>query len=317
MVKGLLAFSRKGEINPKPLNLNQVIRQAEAILARTIPKTIKVDLMLQERLSAVTADPVQIEQILLNLAVNARDAMPRGGRLTFETSNVSLDETYSKEHLGAEPGDYVLLTVSDTGEGMTKQTLEHIFEPFFSTKPTGAGTGLGLAMVYGIVKQHSGHITCYSEPGVGTTFKLYFPVIEMKDETRVRAEVVRFPGGTETVLLVDDEDLVRELAKRILSRAGYTVLAATNGREALQVYEKDVKRISLVLLDLIMPEMDGKQCLKELLKLDPGARVLVASGYSADGPTKEALESGARWFVSKPYDMGQLLQTVRRVLDET
>ncbi|MGO9571370.1 MAG: PAS domain S-box protein [Desulfomonilaceae bacterium] len=316
LVKGLLAFSRKAEINPKPLNLNQVIHQAEAILARTIPKTIKIDVMLKERLSAISADPFQIEQILLNLAINARDAMPEGGRLTFETSNVSLDERYSREHLGAEPGDYVLLAVSDTGEGMSKQTLEHIFEPFFSTKPPGEGTGLGLAMVYGIVKQQSGLITCYSEPGAGTTFKLYFPVIEMKDDPRVREEVVRFPGGTETVLLVDDEDLVRELAKRILSRAGYTVLTATNGRQALQVYNKERKRISLVLLDLIMPEMDGKQCLRELLKINPGARVLVASGHSANGPTKEAVEGGALGLVSKPFDMGQLLQTVRKVLDE-
>jgi two-component system, cell cycle sensor histidine kinase and response regulator CckA len=317
LVKGLLAFGRKAEINPKPLSLNQVIHQTEAILARTIPKTIKIDLILQERLSAINADPFQIEQILLNLAINARDAMPEGGTLTFETSSVSLDETYCIEHLGAEPGEYVLLRVSDTGVGMTNQTLEHIFEPFFSTKPAGAGTGLGLAIVYGIVKQHSGLIRAYSEPGAGTTFKLYFPVIEMKDETRVREEVVRFPGGTETILLVDDEDLVRELAKRILGRAGYSLLAATNGREALHVYGKELKRISLVLLDLIMPEMDGKQCLKELLKLNPGAKVLVASGYSADGSTNEALEGGARGFVSKPFDMGQLLQTVRKVLDET
>jgi len=317
LVKGLMAFSRRGESNPKPLNLNQVIHQADALLARTLPKTIKVNLILQERLSAISADPVQIEQILLNLAINARDAMPGGGTLTFETATVMLDETYFREHLGAESGEYALLTVSDTGQGMTKQTLEHIFEPFFSTKPTGEGTGLGLAMVYGIVKQHSGFVTCYSEPGVGTTFKLYFPIMDMKDETRIQEEVVRFPGGTETVLLVDDEELVRELAKRILGRAGYTVLDATNGREALKIYGEERKRISLVLLDLIMPEMDGKQCLNELLKINPEARVLVASGYSAAGPTKEALVGAARGLVSKPFDMGQLLQTVRKVLDET
>jgi two-component system, cell cycle sensor histidine kinase and response regulator CckA len=195
--------------------------------------------------------------------------------------------------------------------------LEHIFEPFFSTKPSGKGTGLGLAMVYGIVKQHDGYITCYSEPGVGTTFKLYFPITEMKSESSVQHEDRRLPVGSETILLVDDEELIRDLAKRILSRAGYTVLTAANGREALQTYKKKRQGISLVLLDLSMPEMDGKQCLKELLKINPGARVVVASGYSADGPMKEALEGGARGFVSKPFDMGQLLQTVRKVLDET
>ena len=315
LVQRLLTFSRKTDINPRPLNLNQQIQRVESILQRTIPKNIKIDLNLADGLSAINADPNQVEQILMNLAINARDAMPEGGRLIFETSNVTLDEGYCSMHLGSKPGDYVLLTVSDTGEGMDKNTLEHIFEPFFSTKPAGKGTGLGLAMVYGIVKQHDGYVTCYSEPGVGTTFKLYLPVTEMKDESIVLHEEKRLPSGSETILLVDDEDLVRELAKRILSRAGYTVLTAADGKEALQTYKKKGQTVSLIVLDLIMPEMDGKQCLRELLKINPRARVVVASGYSANGPTKEALQGGAKGFVAKPFDMGQLLQTVRKVLD--
>jgi PAS domain S-box-containing protein len=315
LVQRLLTFSRKTEINPRPLNLNHQIQRVEAILERTIPKIIKIDLTLAHGLAAVNADPTQIDQILMNLAVNARDAMPEGGRLILETANVTLDEGYCTTHLGSKPGDYVLLTVSDTGEGMDKNTLEHIFEPFFSTKPAGKGTGLGLALVYGIVKQHNGYVTCYSEPGVGTTFKLYFPVTEMQDESIVQRKERELPGGSETIFVVDDDDLVRELAKRILSRAGYTVLTAANGREALQIYKKKSRTISLTVLDLIMPEMDGRQCLKALLKQNPGAKVLVASGYSADGPTKAALEGGAKGFVSKPFDMGQLLQTVRKVLD--
>ena len=315
LVQRLLMFSRKTEINPKPLNLNHQIQRVESILKRTFPKIVKIDLILADGLSAITADPTQIEQILMNLSINARDALPEGGRLIIETSNVTLDKGYCNTHLGAKPGDYVVLAVSDTGEGMDKDTLEHIFEPFFSTKPAGKGTGLGLAMVYGIVKQHDGYITCYSEIGVGTAFKLYFPVTEMKPEASVRHEERRLPGGSETILLVDDEELIRDLAKRILSRAGYTVLTAANGREALQTYKKKGQTVSLIVLDLIMPEMDGKQCLRELLKINPGARVLLASGYSANGPTKEALEGGAKGFVSKPFDMGQLLQTVRKILD--
>jgi len=315
LVRGLLAFSRRAGINPKPLNLNLVIHQAESILARTIPKTIQIELMLQERLPAVSADPFQIEQILLNLAINARDAMPEGGTLTFVTSKVSLDETFSREHLETSPGDYVLLTVSDTGEGMTKQTLEHIFEPFFSTKAAGEGTGLGLAMVHGIVRQHGGLIRCYSEPGHGTTFKIYFPALiseEEKEETTVR-EMPR--GGSETILLVDDEELIRDLGSKILTKAGYQVIMASTGEEALETYQARGTAIALVLLDLIMPQMGGKPCLEGLLRINPAVNVVIASGYSANHPTRDALAAGARGFVNKPYDVRQVLEVIRSVLD--
>ncbi len=236
----------------------------------------------------------------MNLAVNARDAMPDGGKLTFETAHVSLDEEHCRLHVGAKPGDYVMLSVSDTGHGMDHETLNHIFEPFYTTKETGKGTGLGLAMVYGMVKQHGGYIICYSEPGMGTTFRIYLPVIPTAAKSETPTERPALLRGTETVLLVDDEDMVRELGRRILERFGYTVLIAANGKDAVNLYRKKGSEISLVILDLIMPEMGGKQCLEELLKIDSRVRVLIASGYSGAGETKKAIESGARGFVGKP-----------------
>ena len=316
LVKRILTFSRKAEINSRPLNLNHEIEQAKKLLTRTIPKMIEIELILSDDLATVNADPTQVEQILMNLAVNARDAMPDGGKLTFETKNVTLDEEYCGLHVGAKPGDYVMLSVSDTGHGMDHETLNHIFEPFYTTKETGKGTGLGLAMVYGIVKQHDGYITCYSEPGMGTTFKIYLPVIPTEAKSETPTEKPILPRGTETILLVDDEEMIRELGKRILERSGYTVLTAANGKEALNLYRKQGSEISLVILDLIMPEMGGKQCLEELLKIDPQVKVLIASGYSGGGETKKTIETGARGFVGKPYDMRQMLQAVRQVLDQ-
>lgn len=316
LVRKLLTFSRKTESHPKSLNLNQHIQQVAALLKRTIPKTIQIQLVLDDQLLPIYADPTLIEQILINLALNARDAMPDEGILTIETTNVMLDEEYCRMHLGSNPGRHVLLSVSDTGIGMDKETLGHIFEPFFSTKPAGKGTGLGLAIVYGIVKQHNGSIQCYSEPGIGTTFKLYFPAIEQHDDVTLRYEEQKLPRGTETILVVDDEEVVRELATRILSRAGYTVITAANGREALKRYEEHDQVIALIILDLIMPEMDGKRCLSELLKMNPKVKVIVASGFAENGLTKEAIHTGARGFVSKPFHIPQLLQTIRNVLDE-
>ena len=253
----------------------------------------------------------------MNLAVNARDAMPDGGRLTIETKNVVLDQDYCKTHLETAPGRYVLLIISDSGQGMDKETLEHIFEPFYTTKGPGEGTGLGLAMVYGIVKQHYGYITCYSEPETGTTFKIYFPALVSEPQVEDASTVTVPRGGSETVLVVDDEEVIRDLGERILTGSGYRVLAAVNGKEALEVYGPRRKEISLVILDLIMPDMGGKQCLDEILKIDPQARVLIASGYSVNGPTREALSAGAKGFVNKPYDMRELLATVREVSDNT
>jgi len=315
LVQRLLTFSRKTESKPQPLDLNRRVKEVQKMLERTIPKMIEIRVSLSEDLSIIFADQTQVDQVLMNLAVNARDAMPEGGKLVIATQNVTLDDDYARTHAGAKPGTYVQLSVSDTGDGMDNETLQHIFEPFYTTKEAGKGTGLGLAMVYGIVKQHDGYIACYSEPGQGTTFKIYFPAViseEKREEPRIRT----MPrGGSETILLVDDEEMIRDIGSRILTKAGYNIITASNGKEALQVYQERGHDIALVILDLIMPEMGGKHCLENLIRLDPSVRVVIASGFSADGQTKEALGGGAKGFVSKPFDMRQLLQTVRKVLD--
>jgi two-component system, cell cycle sensor histidine kinase and response regulator CckA len=278
---------------------------------------IDIHLDLSPDLPLINADPPQVEQVLMNLAVNASDAMPDGGNLTVSTQIVTLDEEYCRLYVvGASPGDHVLLKLSDTGQGMDEETVEHIFEPFFTTKAIGRGTGLGLAMVHGIVKQHNGHITVYSEVGKGTTFRVYLPAVPSGVEPDVEANGIMPVFGTETVLLVDDEEFVRELGTRILTKHGYTMIEAANGREALDLFKKESSKISLVILDLIMPEMGGTECLKELLKIDPQVNVLVASGYSADASVKETIQMGAKAFVPKPFRVNELLQRVRKVLDD-
>jgi two-component system, cell cycle sensor histidine kinase and response regulator CckA len=316
LVQRLLMFSRKSEPKPVPMSLNKQVLQVEKLLRRTIPKMVDIHLDLTPDLPRINADPSQVEQVIMNLAVNARDAMPDKGKLTVGTYGRALDEEYCRLHVEASPGEYVVLEVSDTGHGMDKETVEHIFEPFFTTKEMGRGTGLGLAMVYGIVQQHRGQITVHSEVGKGTTFKVYLPAIEGEGETDVETTGAMPAFGTETVLLVDDEEHVRELGTRILTEHGYTVLKAENGRQALDLFGKEQSMIALVVLDLIMPEMGGTECLTELLKIDPNVRVLIASGYSTDASVKETIQMGAKGFVTKPFGVKDLLRDVRRVLDE-
>ncbi|MDQ1238047.1 MAG: two-component system, cell cycle sensor histidine kinase and response regulator CckA, partial [Thermodesulfobacteriota bacterium] len=268
LVKSLMTFSRKIETEHVPVNLNQEIDHIQSILSHTIPKTIRIELCLSSDLESIQADPSQIGQVLMNLGVNARDAMPNGGTLPFQTEDIELDEEYCRTHFHTISGRYVLLTVSDTGHGMDKETLAHIFEPFFTTKETGKGTGLGLATVYGIVKQHDGHITCYSEPRHGTAFKIYFPAIETEGRSATPTFDAAIRCGTETILLVDDEEVLSELGKALLSRFGYDVITAGNGKDALEIYQRERESISLVILDLIMPVMDGRQCLREILRID-------------------------------------------------
>ena len=317
LVKRLLAFSRKAESKPRPMNLNHQVEQLQKVLSRTLPKMIGIELKLTNDLRKINADPTQMDQILMNLAVNARDAMREKGKLTIETANVTLDEEYCKLQMGTKPGEYVLLSVSDDGHGMDKETLKHIFEPFFTTKAHREGTGLGLAMVYGIVQQHGGCIMCHSEPSKGTTFKMYFPAVVSEEQFQEAESRTPPLGGFETILIVDDEQPVRDLGVRILTNAGYKVITASNGKEALEMYQAQSSEISLVLLDLVMPEMGGKQCLESLLSCDPAAKVVIATGYtSPGGTTREKLASTARGFIEKPYDGRQVLDVVRSVLDK-
>jgi PAS domain S-box-containing protein len=314
MIQQILAFSRKTDTKPRPVDLNNHVEQLRKMLSRLIPKTMEVKIDLDPDLPRVNADPAQIEQVLMNLAVNAKDAMPNGGRLTIGTKAIVLDDEYCACHIDARHGLHALLTISDTGVGIDKDSLDRIFEPFYTTKKPGEGTGLGLAMVYGIVKGHGGHITIYSEPGAGTTFNIHLPAhqVDTEPDLSTSAEFAAFGSGT--ILLADDEDLVRSLGQRILEKAGYRVLTACNGRQALEIYKQKRNEIALVVLDLIMPVMDGKQCLAEILDVNPGAKVLIASGYSPDGGTRDMLERGATGFVTKPYDVKHLIQAVREAL---
>jgi PAS domain S-box-containing protein len=316
LVKGLLTFSRQVESKRRPVDLNQQLRRIRRILERTIPKMIDIKLSLADDLSTVSADPLQVEQVLMNLAVNSHHAMPGGGRLAVKTENITLDEEYCRNNLNVNPGDYVLLEISDTGHGIEKGVKENIFEPFFTTKEAGEGTGLGLSIVYGIVKNHGGHITCDSRPGRGTTFKIYLPAIEGKSAPDIAVTTGDTPAiGTETILLADDEERIRNTVEHVLTCSGYTVISADNGKQGLEIYRERKDEIDLVILDLIMPDMGGEQCLEEILKLDPAAKVIIASGYSTRGATKEVTERGARGFIAKPFDAGELLRVVRGILD--
>ncbi len=316
LVKRMLAFSRKVEAATTPIDLTQKVRHVETLLHRTIPKTIKIEMLLADDLPPINADAAQVEQILLNLALNARDAMPDGGKLVFETRKALLDEQYCSTHLEAGPGEYVQLAVSDTGHGMTEDVRQHVFEPFFTTKHEGEGTGLGLAMVFGIVRAHRGHITCESESGVGATFRIYFPVVDEQVESHL-ATTMEIPAfGTETILLVEDDAAVRDLGKEVLIWAGYKVITASNGIEVLDIYRKKKAEIALTILDLVMAEMDGRRCVTELLRIDPDARIIITGGHLGDEPKEEAFGGGAKGFMEKPYDVKLLLRTVRKVLDE-
>ena len=315
LTRQLLTYSRKISSERKPINLNQQVRQVFELLQRTIPKMVEIRLDLDDDLKEVNADPVQVEQILLNLAINAKDAMSAGGKIVIGSENVTLTEDYCKKHPKATPGDFVMLRVSDTGHGMDSETLEQIFEPFFSTKAPGKGTGLGLSMVYGIIENHNGHITCRSKPGEGTTFNIYFPTGKLNREAVAEDKMEESRGGSETILMIDDEDPIRTYCKRSLEKAGYTFLEAADGESGLALYNQHRQKIDLVLLDLIMPGMGGKKCLHRLLQTAPDIKVVIVSGYASDDKSFEATEKGARGYLRKPFISNQLLQIVRKVLD--
>jgi PAS domain S-box-containing protein len=317
LTRQLLAFSRRQILDLKVLDLNVLLKELEKMLRRIIGEDITLATLLSENLGKVKIDPSQIEQVIFNLAVNARDAMPGGGKLTIETANVELDEEYARVHVNVAPGRYVRLSVSDTGVGMTQEVKERVFEPFFTTKEKGKGTGLGLSMVYGIVKQSNGNIWLYSEPERGTTFRIYLPRTEEEADTLHEREETDFsPRGSETVLLVEDDELVRDLANRLLEQQGYRVLKAANGQEALLVAKEHVgETIHLLLADIVMPRMGGKE-LADWLKISrPNVKILYTSGYADNAIVHHGVLDPGTHFLQKPFSLKTLSHKVREVLD--
>ena len=317
LVRQLLAFSRKQILEPKVLDLNDVVKDMHKMLTRLIGENIKLATRLETDLGSVKADPCQVEQIIVNLVVNARDAMPRGGRVTIETANVSLDAQTAAKHVAVNPGEYVMLTVSDTGSGMDQETQARIFEPFFTTKEVGKGTGLGLSTVYGIVKQSGGNIWVYSEPGFGTVFKVYLPRIDDATANSIarQAQESNAPRGTETILLVEDEDVVRGLTRKILMQAGYNVLDAGSGDEAIRLCATHAGSIDLLLTDVVMPEISGKEVADRLLELRPSIRVLFMSGYTDEAIVQHGVLDANVKFIQKPFTWIALTRKVREVLN--
>jgi nitrogen-specific signal transduction histidine kinase/CheY-like chemotaxis protein len=318
LTKQLLTVSRKIESKLKPTDLNDQILQVQTLLERTIPKMIKIELDLGIDLKIIHADSGQIEQILLNLALNASHAMPDEGKITIKTRNFLLDEDVRATHWGIDRGEYVLLAIADTGPGIEKEVQHHMFEPFFTTKAPGQGTGLGLSMVYGIVKNHHGHIECDSEPGAGTRFNIYFPVLKSDhvQQREVSAKKEKIPTGNETILLVEDDESISDGAQRMLQYFGYMVTTATNAEKAIKIYQAEQKGIDLVILALNMPGMGGRKCLERLLEIKPELKAIVTSGYSSAAIVEDIPKSGTIVFVEKPYQLEELLRVIRQVLDD-
>jgi len=314
LTKSLLAFSRQQPVTLIPLSFNNTVKEAEKLLKRLLTEDIEFHISLCKDDPIVMADKSQIDQILFNLVTNARDSMPHGGTLTIETNLVNLDDTFRHFHGYGEKGTYALLSVSDTGTGMDEATRERIFDPFFTTKEVGKGTGLGLATVYGIVKQHNGYINTYSEPGMGTTFHVYFPIAtQFIKESETISEPVR--GGSETILIAEDSDAVRNLIKALLTEHGYTIIEAIDGEDAIQRFT-EAKRIDLVILDTVMPKKNGREVYDEIIRLKPDSKVLFTSGYTRDVILDKGVEEGKFEFIQKPVSPYVLLKKVRQMLDD-
>lgn len=317
LTRQLLAFSRKQILEPQIINLNDLITNLEKMLGRLIGENIDLSTYLAPDLTQIKADPGQIEQVIVNLAVNARDAMPQGGKLTIETDNIYLDEMYIRKHHGAKAGNYVLMTISDNGLGMDKATLDRIFEPFFTTKSKDKGTGLGLATVYGIIKQSGGNIWVYSEPGQGTVFKLYLPaVMETGIASREKVEIQEKLSGNETILVVEDEESVLVFLEQVLEEFGYHLITARDGLEAINKAKKFKKTIHLLLSDVVMPHLSGKELALEIKKLHPETKICFMSGYTDNAIVHHGVLDENTNFIQKPFSPVALLKKVREVLDK-
>jgi CheY-like chemotaxis protein len=315
----LLAFARGGKYVVTPSNLNTIVHKTVEIFART-KREIDLHPVFAKDIWPVEVDPGQIEQVLMNLYVNAWQAMPEGGDLYIELENVQLDEHYARvKPFNVRPGRFVKLSVTDTGVGMSPETQKRIFEPFFSTKEKGMGTGLGLASTYGIIKNHNGFINCYSELGQGTTFNVYFPVCEIQyqpEEGASEDELVQgVPGGDETILFVDDDEEIISVGRKILASLGYTVLVADGGQAAIDLFLEQQKRIDLVILDYVMPGMGGREVFDALKQIQPDVKVLLSSGYSSTDQVAALIEKGCRGFIQKPYDTVKMSRIIRTILD--
>jgi len=317
LIDQLLSFSRKKVIKPRVIDLNDHLANMGKMLQRLIGEDVELIFIRKPGLGKIKAEPAQVDQVVVNLAVNARDAMPDGGKLTIETHDVEVDALFTASHVGSKPGPYVRLSVSDTGSGIRQEIMTHIFDPFFTTKAKNKGTGLGLATVYGIVNQNGGFITCYSEEGMGTTFKIYLPRIEEQDNAyHITEEAVTDPSGKETVLVVEDDKSVRELAVETLQKFGYEVVEATNGKEALQLCRNRKEQVDLVLTDVVMPTMNGPEFIRQLRSLGNDVRVLYMSGYTENSITNRGILDRGSEYISKPFRPHELITMVRRVLDQ-
>jgi CheY-like chemotaxis protein len=316
LTRQLLAFSRKQVLSPQVLNLNTLIREMEKMLRRLIGADIDLVAVLDADLGRVKTDPGQMEQVVMNLVVNARDAMPRGGRITIETRNVELDSSYAKEHLNVQSGSYVLLAVTDTGSGMDEVTRERIFEPFFTTKEQGKGTGLGLSTVHGIIQQSGGHIEVYSEPRRGTTFKIYLPQLRASQADRASPSVsIQVPRGSETILLTDDDDGIRTMARVALQSYGYTVIEAKDGDDGMRIGVNRDAPIDLLITDVVMPKSSGRELVEKLRPAQPTMKVLYISGYTDDAIVRHGILEDGVSFLHKPFTPTTLARKVREVLD--
>jgi PAS domain S-box-containing protein len=312
----LLAFSRKQVINIRPLKLNEIVNNTCMLIARVIGEDIKLDIKLSDEDMVIMTDSIQLDQILVNLATNARDAMPEGGTLTISTSVLYMDDEFIRLHGHGNPGQYALMQVEDTGSGMDENTRNRIFDPFFTTKEVGKGTGLGLAIVYGIIKQHNGYIDVYSEARKGTIFKMYLPMLNIDADISVSADMLPLKGGAEVILVAEDEQATRESLKGMLEEYGYRVVEAKDGQDAVNKFNEQKDHISLVLMDVVMPIKSGKEAFNEIREINPNARIIFTSGYTGDMvKNKGIVDSGAQ-FISKPVSPNELLAKIRQALDD-
>ncbi|MCD6418908.1 PAS domain S-box protein, partial [bacterium] len=317
LTRQILSFSRKDTIDIEPFSANDAVLEIVEILSKTVPRKIEIITELADDEPIAIGDLTRMEQVLMNLCVNSCDAMPNGGKLVISTENISIDSKNMADYKGVSPGNYVLFTVKDNGRGMDEETIEHIFDPFFTTKEPGKGTGLGLSIVYNVVSEHNGHITVESKPGAGTTIRVFIPSAEEKAIIKKTVfESGELHKGNETILIVDDEDIVRNLLVDLLQSRGYRVISAVDGREAIELFRRRKYEIDLIILDVVMPQVDGYEALRRIMEIDPDAKVLMASGYAHADIVQKCMDVGAKGFIRKPFRIAEISEKIYRAISE-